>query len=160
MHGVLTMRLVLAFIVALLVGPAFAQFNVGGPVTNNTATGTNRVLCSVRGANMNTTADQACTIPASVTAWAPLSVLATNCTGTLTLAVGGFYPAASKAGTPLVAATQAYSALTTSAFVLVTTLAAGIATNRYTINTTYLSLTTAAGGAATCDIYLTGTDLS
>ena len=155
-------RLILFALLFSLCTSALAQgFGSGGAVTiNNTTTGANRVLCSIRAANMNSTADQACTIPAAITAWAPLSVLATNCTGTLTLAVGGFYPATSKGGTPLIAATQAYSSLTTSALVLMTTLAAGIATNRYAINTTYFALTTAAGSAATCDIYLTGTDLS
>lgn len=155
------MRFIFTLLLALWFIPAFAQWGGGGGATvNNTAAGANRVLCSIRAANMNTTADQVCTIPAGVTAWAPLSVLATNCTGTLTLAVGGFYPAVSKGGTPLVAAAQAYSSLTTAAFVLVTTLAAGIASNRYTINSTYFALTTASGGAAACDIYLTGTDLS
>lgn len=141
--------------------PVSAQFGGGGGATiNNTVTGANRVLCSIRAANMNSTADQICTIPAAVTAWAPLSIMATNCTGTLTLAVGGFYPAASKGGTTLVSSAQAYSALTAATQVLITTMAAGIATTRYTVSTVYFSLTTAAGGAATCDIYVTGTDLT
>lgn len=144
----------------LSIAPVSAQFGSGPVSVTNTVTGAVRVLCSIRAANMNTTADQACTIPAGITAWAPTSVIMTNCSGTLTLAVGGVYPAASKGGTPMVAATQAYSALTTAALVLLSTLAAGIATNRYAVNTVYLSLTTAAGSAAACDMYVTGTDLT
>lgn len=155
------MKFVLVFLLSLWVVPVSAQFGGGGGATiNNTVTGANRVLCSIRASNMNSTADQPCTIPAAVTAWAPLSIMATNCTGTLTFAVGGFYPAASKGGTALVSAAQAYSALTTPTQVLITTMAAGIATTRYTVNTVYFSLTTAAGSAATCDIYVTGTDLT
>jgi hypothetical protein len=156
------MRIIIAFLLALLASPVLAQgFNAGSPLTvNNTVTGASRVLCSIRAANMNSTADQTCTIPAAITAWTPLSILATNCTGTLTLAVGGFYPASSKGGTALVAATQAYSSLSSSSVTLIATLAATIANTRYTINSTFFSLTTAAGGAATCDIYLIGTDLT
>lgn len=123
-------------------------------------TGATRVLGSLRAVNMNSTADQGITIPAAVTKWVPTGILATNCTGTLTLAAGGVYPAASKAGTPLVAAAQSYSALTSTTLILPMTLAAGIATTAYTINTVYFSLTTASGGTATCDVYLLGSDLT
>jgi hypothetical protein len=145
----------------LATAPATAQFGSGGPVTvNNTATGAVRVLCSIRAANFNITTDQACTIPAGVTAWNPTSIIATNCTGTFTLAAGGVYPATSKGGTALVAAAQAYTALTGSSVILGLTLAATIATTRQTINTVYLSLTTGTGSAATCDFYVIGNDLS
>ena len=146
---------------ALALSPASAQFGSGGAVTvNNTAANTNRVVCSIRAANFNTTADQACTIPAGVTAWVPTSIIVTNCTGTFTIAAGGVYPATSKGGTALVAAAQAYTALTGSSVVLGLTLAATIATTRMTINTVYLSLTTGTGGAATCDFYLIGNDIT
>src|ERR1700679_174940 len=142
---VVNMRFILAFVLAVWLAPASAQWGGGGGATiNNTATGAQRVLCSIRAANMNITTDQLCTIQAGVTAWASTSLAVTNCTATPTLAVGGFYPAASKGGTPMVAASQAYSTLTTSALVLLPTLAAGIATNRYTVNSTYFSLTTGA----------------
>lgn len=125
-----------------------------------TASGTQRVLCSIRGANFNTTADQPCTIPSSVTAWYPTAIAVTNCSANLTTAAGGVYPAAAKAGTSLVAAVQIYTALTTSSIVLPLTLAANIATTRYTINTLYLGLTLAQGGAATCDVFVLGADLT
>lgn len=146
---------------ALSLSPAAAQFGSGGAVTvNNTATNTNRVLCSIRAANFNTTADQLCTIPAGVTAWVPTSILVTNCSGTFTLAAGGVYPATSKGGTALVAAGQVYTALTGATVVLGLTLAATIATTRQTTNSLYLSLTTGTGGTATCDVYVIGNDLT
>lgn len=154
------MRFILALVIALCFSPAFAQWGSGPVSVTNTATGANRVLCSIRAANMNITTDQVCTIPAAVTAWAPLSLLVTNCSATPTLAVGGLYPTTSKGGTPMVAASQAYSTLSSAPLVLLPALAAGIATNRFTINTIYFSLTTGAGGASTCDVYLTGSDLT
>jgi hypothetical protein len=123
-------------------------------------TGATRVLCSIRGANFNVTTDQACAIAAGVTAWVPTLILVTNCSASLTLAAGGVYPTTAKGGTALVAATQVYTALTGSTIVLGLTLAATIATTRQTITTTYLSLTTAQGGVATCDFYLIGNDLT
>jgi hypothetical protein len=156
------MRVLIACVFAIILAAADARADsFSGPVTiNNTNAGASRVLCSIRAANMNSTADQACAIPAAVTVWTPLSVLATNCTGSLALAVGGFYPSASKGGTALVAATQVYSSLSSASVTLIATLAATIANTRYTINSAFLSLTTAAGSAATCDIYLIGTDLT
>jgi hypothetical protein len=134
--------------------------DLNGTFPNPGALGMNRVLCSIRSASFTVTTDQACAIPAAITAWAPTAIWATKCSGTLTLAVGGIYPATSKGGTPLVAATQVYSSLTTSALVLPLTLASGIATNRYAINTVYLSLTTAGSGGAACDVYVLGQDLT
>src|SRR5580704_12070533 len=157
------MNKILALLLAswLAASPAFAQFGSGGAVTvNNTAAGATRVLCSIRAANFNITTDQVCTIPAGVTAWVPTSIIVTNCTGTFTLAAGGVYPTTSKGGTALVAAAQAYTALTGATIVLGLTLAATIATTRYTVNSIYLSLTTGTGSAATCDFYLVGNDIT
>jgi hypothetical protein len=154
-------RTILAFILCLLSNVALAQWGGGGGGTvNNTAANTNRVLCSIRGANFNTTADQACAIAASVTAYTVTSVLITNCSTSMTLAAGGVYPTTSKGGTALVAAVQVYSALTASTITLLATLAANIATTRYTAATLYLSLTTGQGGAAACDFYVLGNDLT
>jgi len=155
-----------------LISPSQAQFGSGGTISpcngdlniscqvTNLHTGVSRILCSIRAANFNVTTDQSCIIPASVTAWVPTSILVTNCSGTFTLAAGGVYPATSKGGTALVAAAQVYTALTGAAVVLGLTLAANIATTRLTINTVYLSLTTGAGSAATCDFYVIGNDLT
>lgn len=149
-------------LILVFVGIALAQFGGGGAnVTNNlTAANTTRLLCSIRTANFNSTADQACTIAAGVAVWAPTSIFVTNCSASLTLAVGGVYPTTSKGGTALVANTQIYTALTTSTIVFGLTLAANIATTRYTAATLYLALTTGQGTAATCDFYVWGNDLT
>lgn len=122
--------------------------------------GEQRVIGTLRAANFNSTADQAITIPAQTTAWAPTAIWVTNCSTSMTLAAGGFYPATSKGGTALVAAAQLYSAATSNAIIVNATLAANIATTRYTVGTVYLSLTTAQGATATCDVYIVGVDLS
>lgn len=122
--------------------------------------GGNRVLCSIRAANFNVTTDQACAIPAVVTAWAPTSIVVTNCGTSLTLAAGGVYPTTAKGGTALVAAAQVYTALSGASVVLALTMAANIATTRQTVNTVYLSLTTGQGAGATCDFYVIGNDLT
>lgn len=134
--------------------------NGGTGTASGFASGDQRVLCSIRSANMNSVSDQACTIPAAVTAWAPTAIWCTNASTSLTTAAGGWYPAASKAGTPLVAAAQVYTALSAATVILPLTLAANIATTRYAINIVYLTLTLAQGGAATADCYLLGVDLT
>ncbi len=141
---------------------AAAQYAVSGTTqaSNLVGLGVSRVLGTLRSANMNVTTDQSIPISATVTSWAPTSIWVTNCSASMTLAAGGFYPATSKGGTALVAATQLYSGATTSAFVVNATMAAGIATTRYTISTVYFSLTTAQGSASTCDLYVIGVDLT
>lgn len=127
---------------------------------NIVTSGGQRVLCSIRAANMNSTADQVCTIPAAITAWAPTAVWCTNASTNLTTAAGGIYPTTAKGGTPLVAAVQVFTALTASTIILPLTLAANIATTRYVVNSIYLSLTLGQGSAATADCYLVGVDLT
>lgn len=136
-----------------LVSSAFGQ-----SISVSPSLASQRVLGQLRGANFNSTADQAITI--NVAAYAITSVIVTNCSASLTLVAGGIYPAASKAGTPIVAATQLYSALTAATILLNLTVAATPLVTRYTANPLYLSLTTAQGGAATCDLYIVGVDLS
>lgn len=164
----------LALTLVLLCGAAAAQTisvtppisspvsagNGGTGTTNGFAPGAQRVLCSIRSANMNTTADQACTIAAAVTAWAPTAIWCTNASTSLTTAAGGWYPTTSKGGTPLVAAIQVYTTLSASTIILPLTLAANIATTRYAVNTIYLALTLGQGGAATADCYVIGVDLT
>lgn len=124
-----------------------------------------RVLASFRNADFNDTGDQPIPLPSNITALQLTAILITNATLSLTTATGGFYPQASKAGTAIVAAGQAYSSLTTSAKLLSATLAAAVATTRYSRDNLpdwaiYLSLTTARGAAANADVYLVGIDLS
>lgn len=126
--------------------------------------GASGVLCSIASANFNTTADQACSIASSVTAYHVSKIIVTNCSTSLTLAVGGFYTAASKGGVALVANTQVYSTLTAAGVGLEPVIvAAGLSAGtsyRLTAATLYLSLTTAQGGAATCAVYIVGDDLT
>jgi hypothetical protein len=140
---------------ALGFGPAFAD----GYLTPATITpNSQRVLGQLRGANFNVTTDQAIAINATV--FQITSIVVTNCSASLTLAVGGFYSAASKGGTPIVAATQVYSALTASTVLLNPTVAATPLITRFTVSSVFLSLTTAQGAAATCDVYIVGIDLT
>lgn len=122
--------------------------------------GAQRILGSIRAANMNTVADQIITLASGVTVWVPTAIWVTNASTSLTTAAGGVYPAASKAGTPLVAAVQVYTALTSSTVVLPLTLASNIATTRYTISSVYFALTLGQGSTATADVYLVGVDLT
>lgn len=148
--------LTIAAVLLCIAAPARSQVSSYAPPLSNIQ----RILCSIRAANFNTTADQPCVLPPAVTVWAPTSVVVTNCSTSMTLAAGGFYPTTSKGGTPLVAATQTYATATTSSIIVSTALAAGIVTTRFTIGTVYLSLTTAQGGAASCDVYVIGIDLT
>lgn len=132
-------------------GPSGAAGSTGSAGTN----GISARLGKLASANFNTTADQAISI--SATAYQISSIAVTNCSGTFTLAVGGFYNAASKGGTAMVAAAQAYSGISSGTLVFNPTLAV---ITRQTAATLYLSLTTAAGSAATCDIYVYGNDFS
>jgi hypothetical protein len=158
---VIAMRFILVLILSLWLNPASAQWGGGGGATiTTTASNTNRALCSIRAANFNTTADQACTIAAAVTVYTVTSILVTNCSTSMTLAAGGVYPTTSKGGTALVAAAQVYTALSGAAISLGLTLAANIATTRYTAATLYLALTLGQGSAATCDFYVLGNDLT
>lgn len=129
----------------------------------------NTILAKLLSADFNSIVDQPLQIPKHVTAFQITGILITNASLSLTTAVGGFYPTTVKGGTPIVAATQVYSSLTTAAKLLAATLAAATSTTRYSsanvdvisgFLTIYLSLTTAQGLAATADIYLLGNDLS
>lgn len=111
------------------------------------------LLWSLIGANMNTTADQALAKAFTFTNHIIDRILITNASLSLSLAVGGFYTAASKGGVAIVANTQVFSALTSN----VKTLTATLGNTDLRVNTScYLSLTTAQGSAATVDIYIFG----
>ncbi len=136
----------------------------GGPFPSG-----QRVIASLRGANFNTTNDQPIIIPQRFVAFQISSIIVTNATISLTTAAGGFYPAASKGGTPIVSAAQTYSALTTTASLMTATLASFGANTRFSaanlaslngLLALYFSLTTGQGAAATADIYISGQDLT
>lgn len=116
-----------------------------------------RVLFSLIGANMNSTADQQFTKIGTFTSWTALGGSlgrSTNASTSLTTAAGGIYSAASKGGDALMAASTTYAALTTAQAggnLAATNLGCGIRTE-----TPYLSLTTPQGGPATLDFYIWG----
>lgn len=117
----------------------------------------NRLLWSLAGANMNSTADQALAQAFAFTNHIIDRILVLNASISLSLAVGGFYTAASKGGTAVVANTQVYSSLSSSIKVLPVTLGN---TDLRTNTSFFFALTTAQGGAATADIYVFGWVLS
>lgn len=114
------------------------------------------LIGTLKSANMNVTTDQAIalTIPAGVPCYLD-NIRVRNASISLTTAAGGVYTATSKGGTAVVAAAQAYSALSSAAlYTDLTIAAAGKAL--LSVSTLYLSLTTAQGAAATADFYVYG----
>ncbi len=112
-----------------------------------------RILFVLTTANMNVTTDQAFTKLGLFSTWMPTRVRVLNASTSLTTAAGGIYQAASKSGA-IVAAAQAYTALTGATLGMDATLAAlGLAIQS---TTPLLSLTTGQGGAATADFYILG----
>jgi hypothetical protein len=124
-------------------------------------TARDRLLGSILGANMNTTADQS--IPVASAKYIPTLIYATNASTNLTTAAGGIYTAAAKGGTVIVPAAQVYTALTAAAKWKALTIdptGGGPTTDVVVAATLFLSLTTPQGGAATADIYIFGQDLN
>ncbi len=139
-----------------------AMWAANGVIADGGAMPTGRVIVSGRSLNFNTVNDQPIVFPQWITAFRLANIVVTNASISLTTAAGGFYPAASKGGTPIVANSQVYSALTTSAGLMTATIAAfGTGTRFSSANLAeiggllaiYFSLTTAQGAAATGDIY-------
>lgn len=132
-----------------------------GTLTNGRLpSGMQRILGTLRGANFNSVADQPVPIVPSITAFQITSIVVTNCSASLTTAAGGFYPTTSKGGVPIVAAIQAYTALTGTTVLLGATVAATPLVTRYALTNVFLALTIAQGTAATCDVYVIGVDLT
>lgn len=112
------------------------------------------LLFTLKSANFNSNADQILS-PYFSGKYRPKRIVITNASISLTTAAGGFYTAASKGGTAIVANTQTYSSLTTALLALEATLA--VPNNVLAAATPlYLSLTTPQGSAATADIYIHG----
>lgn len=112
-------------------------------------------LAFLSGANLNSTADQHLTVVALGANAVIRRIVAYTGAGTVTLVAGGVYTAASKGGTAVVAAGQSWSTVSSSVS-LDLTVAAGVLTGPITLSNLYLSLTTAAGSAATCNIAVFG----
>ncbi len=140
-----------------------AMWSTTGVIADGGALPAGRVIVSGRSLNFNTVNDQPIVFPQWITAFRLANIIITNASISLTTAAGGFYPAASKGGTPIVANTQVYSTLTASSKLLLATLASFGSTTRFSsanlasiggLLAIYLSLTTAQGAAATADVYL------
>ena len=114
-----------------------------------------RVLYRLIGANMNSTADQPFEKLHNFSAYSLQFFRAMNASVNMTTAAGGVYTGAAKSGIVLVANTQVYTTLTTSAKGQALTVVAADATGRLTADPIF-SLTTAQGSAATCDLYVIG----
>lgn len=148
-----------AAIAALLASPAMATSpTMQFPTTGWSGYAPNRIQCGeLLGANMNTTADQPIQITVPSALYDIDAIEVSSASTSLTTAVGGVYPAASKGGTAIVANSQAYSTLTAAApnaagSTMLLTLAGGVATTAYNLGTIYFSLTTPQGAAATANI--------
>jgi hypothetical protein len=117
-------------------------------------TGTEQLIGSKIGTDMNVTTDQLIPITRIGTKkYLITKIVVTNASISLTTAAGGVYQAAAKAGTAIVANTQTYSALSATTTALNLTLAIN---RTYTLDNLYFALTTAQGAAATADIYVFG----
>ena len=117
------------------------------------------LLGSKIAADFNSTSDQIITIFSNPSKYIVRRIVVTNASTSLTTAAGGVYTAASKGGTAIVAASQAYTSLTASTLFLDLTLSAtgnASTTVKSSIPNLYLSLTTAQGAAATADVYVYG----
>jgi hypothetical protein len=121
-----------------------------------TQIGGQNILASILGANMNTTADQVFVGNVNLTTvkFAISKILVTNCSGSITTAAGGIYSAATKGGTPIVAAAQTYTGTGATSLQSLTIAAAGSAAVWSVAP--ILSLTTGEGVAQTADFYLIG----
>jgi hypothetical protein len=125
-----------------------------------------KVLAYQQGADFNSITDQPIGIPNTITAFQLTGIIVTNATESITTAAGGFYPALSKAGSPIVLAAQSYAALTGPNLLLQPTLTAFAQTARFstpallTNNQIVFSLTTPQGTPCYADIYLLGIDLT
>ncbi len=121
-----------------------------------------KLLAHKRAADMAVTTDQPLIMANSLTKYTVEKIIVTNASTDMTLlgALGGFYTAASKGGTSIVASSQAYAALTAASKYLSLTLQSIIGTDVLTSSQLYLSLSTAASSACTADIYVFGLDLT
>ena len=116
-----------------------------------------QLLGLIRGADMNSTGDQA--IPMNFSPGSKYRIdriMATKATTVPTLAVGGIYTAPSKGGTAVVGALQTYVTLLNSNIYEDLVLASSVLDTLFSSSTLYLSLTVPQGAACGCDFYIYG----
>lgn len=120
---------------------------------------TTQMLFLLKGANLQSTADQAFSKIGGFTNYVSTLIVGKWASGGASVVcAGGIYTAASKAGSALVAAAQSWVTLTSSGLVVNASLAAVVGTNSQTA-TPLLSLTTGSTAAATADFYIFGVAL-
>lgn len=116
--------------------------------------GTYTTLFRLIGADMNSTTDQALVPAMNFSKYIPILVLATNASTAILLSTGGIYTGASKGGTAIVAAAQAWTGLTSTTKVIYPSVA--VAGQALFTGGLFLSLTAAMGAPGTADIYVMG----
>jgi hypothetical protein len=139
---------------------SFTQQAFGLP---NIIPGTQSLIGILKGANFNTTADQAIpiTLVSGYTNYRINEIIMINASTDLTTAAGGIYPTISKGGAPYVAATQTYTTVGSGPTAFLSLTKTSVATFATHVDSIlYLSLTTAQGSAATADIYVFGTPIN
>jgi hypothetical protein len=118
--------------------------------------GGQQLLFKLENADLTLTTDQAFTMNGNFAKYIPTRIWALTKSGAYGVAcLGGIYPAASKAGTPLVAATQSFVALSAANKIVQLTNAAVLATDVQTA-TPIFALTTGNTGALVADLYIFG----
>ncbi len=118
--------------------------------------GVDSLIGVLKGANFNTTADQAIALLFPGNKYEVTGMTVTNASTSLTNAAGGLYSAAAKGGTAIVAAAQTYANCTAATKLQKATISAAGQADTFNAATLYLSLTTAQGAAATADVYIYG----
>jgi len=109
----------------------------------------------LKGANMNSTVDQAIALTLPTPNYIPSAIRLVNPSRTLSAAAGGIFTGALHTGATLIAANQAWAGLNTN-----TLNAAGNALAftpsavECNVGTLYLANSTVQGTAATCDVYV------
>lgn len=131
-----------------------AEVSGGFPVPSAPLAGTYMTLFTLPLANFNSALDQALLKAWDFTVYVIKEVLVTSPSGPIANARGGIYTGASKSGVPVIAATQSYTALSSSTDTLNPLLNNGATA---TLSAPlYLSLTTPEGSAATASISIMG----
>lgn len=124
--------------------------------STNTLTQTTNMsqhLFILRSADFQSVADQVFVKQFLGTNYVVTNIVAVRKTGGSTVTnLGGVYPAASKGGTPIVAATQSWLGLSASG----KTTTAVITNFDVQTTTPYLSLSTGSTGAVTADVFIHG----
>lgn len=112
-----------------------------------------QVLYYIRGADLQSTADQAFTKVGDWHGGIVAHIYATNGSAAATSAAGGIYTEPAKGGTNIVSNTQSWASLTTPQRILTASMSA---TQSQVNGSLYLSLTTGSSVPATADIFVVG----